>query len=373
MRGLLPLTKPDITFEEVQEDLRTIFKSGRLTSGQYVEAFEHAVAARVGVEHAVATSSCTAALHLALSARGIGRGDEVLVSDFTFPATGNAVIQTGAVPVMVDCLPDSFLMDVDDAASKMTSRTAAIVPVDPFGLPVDMPKVVELAQRHGLFVLEDAACAIGADKGGQPCGSWPDAGAFSFHPRKVVTTGEGGMVTSHDGDLAKKLRLLRNHGATLGEAGMSYVFNGYNYRLSEVQAAIGIAQMRRLEAILADRYRTATRYAEFLSELPGTLVPKVELEDTATYQSFVVMLDEAFDRDDVIRALREHDVESTLGTYALHAQPAFERFGYAPGQLPHSWRAQSQSLTLPLLPRMTEELTLRVRDALAHSLDRAKR
>ncbi|MBI2240184.1 MAG: DegT/DnrJ/EryC1/StrS family aminotransferase [Magnetospirillum gryphiswaldense] len=353
---MIPIIRPDLSFDEVADDLRAVIESGQLTSGRMVAEFESLVAKTVGVKHAVATTSATTALHLALAAQGIGTGDEVLVSDFSFPASANAIIQTGATPVFVDCRPGGFDLDVEDAARKVTARTKAIMPVHPFGMPADIKAITALADRHGLFVVEDAACAIGAERDGIRCGGGPGVGCFSFHPRKLITTGEGGAITTNDDALAARLRLLRSHGGQTGpKVGLEFVENGYNYRLSEIQAVLGIAQMKRLDAILGDRRRTAALYRDMLGGITAISLPQFDVPGSGTFQSFVILLQDHIDRDDLVAKLRADHVETTLGTYAQHAHPAFSRFGHAAGALPQSWRAQRQSLTLPLLPHMPNE------------------
>jgi perosamine synthetase len=364
VREDLPLIRPDIAFEDVEEDFREVFASGLLTRGPRLERFEAAFAERVGAAHAVAVTSATTALHLALVAQGIGPGDEVLVSDFTFPATGNVVVQTGATPVLVDCLPGRYEMDVDRAASLVTPRTAAVLPVDPFGRPADLEAVEQLARAHGLFVLEDAACAVGSTFQGRPCGAWGDAAAFSFHPRKLLTTGEGGAVTTSDSSLAARLRLLRSHGSEVVDGALLFVDNGFNYRMSELQAVMGLSQLGRLDAVLADRRATAAAYTTLLADVEGVTLVEQDPRTEVNHQSFVVLLDTA-DRDRVRSDMARDGIETTLGTYAMHAHPAFgRRAGLAPGDLPHSWSAQQRSLTLPLVPRMAEEDVLRVVDSL---------
>jgi perosamine synthetase len=348
---MIPLTRPCLEFDDLSHDLRRIVESGILTSGEYVRGFENDVAEYVGVPHGVATTSATSALHLILAAAEVGPGDEVLVSDFTFPATGNVIAQCGATPVLVDCVASGFQLDLDDAAAKVTARTRALMVVDPFGEPADLARAEALADEHSLLLIEDAACALGAHRDGRACGSWAGAGCFSFHPRKIITTGEGGMITTADDDFADRLRLLRNHGGVRGEVGMTFERHGFNYRLSELQAAIGRAQIRRLDELLAGRRAAAAAYAERLEGFRGLTVPSTA-NAGATFQSFVVMLDDGIGRDGVVARLREAEIETTLGTYAMHAQPAFEGYGYRPGDLPNSWRAQEQSLTLPLWPGM---------------------
>jgi dTDP-4-amino-4,6-dideoxygalactose transaminase len=349
---VIPIIKPDVRYDEVEEDLRAILATGVLTSGPYLQRFEEAVAEYVGAAHGIATTSATTALHLVLAGLGVGPGDEVLVSDFTFPATGNVIVQLGATPVLVDSSSESFGMDPDIAGSLVTERTRAIVPVDPFGQPCDLSSLAALAQRHDLALVEDAACALGASSAGRRCGAWPNAGCFSFHPRKVITTGEGGMVTTNDDALADRLRRLRSHGGVRANVGMSFVDHGFNYRLSEIQCALGVAQMARIDEILADRAATADRYATALARVDGITVPRPADGDVWSYQSLVVVLADGIDRDRIVGGLREAGIETTLGTYAMHAHPAFARFGYTPGALPRSWALQQQSLTLPLLPAM---------------------
>jgi perosamine synthetase len=350
----LPIIRPDVGYASVAADLEAILDSGILTGGPYVARLEAELAQRVGAAFAVATTSATTALHLSLAALGIGPGDEVLVSDFTFPATGNVVVQLGAVPVMVDSLPQAFALDPADAAARITSRTRAMIPVDPFGQPPDFSALAELAAQHDLAIVEDAACALGSSRDGITCGGRPWPTCFSFHPRKVVTTGEGGAVTTDDAELAERMARLRSHGGVRDEVGLRFVDNGFNYRLSEIPSALGLDQLGRLDAILDDRRSTAHRYEEAMADVEGVHLRRPGPGEIWSYQSFVVMLDDTVDRDQVVAALRAVGIETTLGTYAMHGHPAFARFGYAPGDLPHSWRAQRQSLTLPLLPAMAE-------------------
>lgn len=365
---MLPIIRPDVTFDEVADDVRSILDSGLLTGGPFVARFERLLADRLGVAEAVATTSATTALHLSLVAIGVQPGDEVLVSDFTFPATGNVVVQLGARPVLVDSRTDAFDLDVEVAAGLVTSRTRAIVPVDPFGQPADYAAVKRLAEESGIAVVQDAACALGSVQDGVPCGSWPWPTCFSFHPRKVVTTGEGGVITTDDPTLAERLRLLRSHGGVSADVGMTFLENGFNYRLAEVPAAIGLAQLVRLDAIIADRRATAARYEELLASVEGVVLRLPGDSEQWSYQSFVVLLDDGVDRDSVVTALRSKGIETTLGTYALHSHPAFARFGYHPGDLPNSWLAQQQSLTLPLLPSMSASDLDRVVDGLSSAV-----
>lgn len=366
---MIPLIVPGLTYEEVADDLRAVISSGRLTQGPYLERFERAVAAAVGVEHVVAVTSATTAMRLALAALGIGPGDEVLVSDFSFPATGNVVVECGARPVLVDCAPGSFALDPDHAAALRTERTRAVLAVDPFGQPGITDDLARWVEQHGLVLLEDAACALGSRRGAIACGARPGVpGCFSFHPRKVVTTGEGGAVTTDDASLAERLRRLRSHGGVVGPpVGLEFVDHGFNFRMSEVQAVLGLPQVARLDEIRRDRQRTAAHYEASLGDWPEVTLLRPPEGDDWSYQSFVVLVN---DRDAVVARLRDAGVESTLGTYAMHAQPAFARLGYSPGDLPQSYDRQQRSLTLPLSPSMAPAVVDTVVAALAAAVGR---
>lgn len=343
------------------EAVAEVLASGTLTQGPRVVRFEKAIAELVGARHAVATTSATTALHLVLAALGIGPGDEVLVPDFTFPATANVVVQQGARPVLVDVDLATYTMDVEQAERLVSPRTRAIMPVHTFGLAADMEPILALAGRHGLTVVEDAACALGTTYHRQPVGALGTAGCFSFHPRKSITTGEGGMVTTNDPDLADRLRLLRSHGGIRRGNRFTFEAAGYNYRLSDIQAAIGIAQLDKLDWILRRRREIAARYRELLADVPGITPPIDPAWGGHVYQSFVVLLEESIDRDAVIAALADERIETTLGTYALHCQPYFQRtYGYRSGDLPVSRAAFERSLTLPLFVTLDEATQERV-------------
>lgn len=346
------LARPQVDEAEIAE-IREVMASGWLTQGPKVSEFESMVAERVGVPYAMAVTSATTALHLSLAALGVGPGDEVLVPDFTFPATANVVVQQRAQPVLVDIDLATFAMDPADLAAKITPRSRAIIPVHPFGLPADIDPIMDLAANHGLAVIEDAACALGAEYRGRLAGSIGLAGCFSFHPRKSITTGEGGMITTSDDAFANRVGLLRNHGGA--RSGGRYLFEeaGFNYRLSDLLAAVGVAQMRKLDLMLEARRRVAAWYDEALDDagLEGLQRPQVPDGRRHTYQSYVILLDSRVDRDAVIGNLAEAGIETTLGTYALHAQPFFARtYGFSPGDVPNSFRAFTSTLALPLHP-----------------------
>lgn len=359
------LTVPSLGPEELDE-VRLVMESGYLTQGPKAAEFEGLVAGFVGSRRALATSSCTTALHLSLVALGVGPGDEVVVPDFTFPATANVVVQLGAMPVVVDIDPTTFTLDPHELDRVVTDRTRAIMPVHAFGLCADMNAIMAFARSRGIPVVEDAARALGAEIDGQQAGRLGDLACFSFHPRKVITTGEGGMITTDDEALGDRLRLLSSHGGRRGELYLAFEEAGFNYRMSDVNAAIGVVQMGRLDWILDRRRSLAAHYEAALTSVAGVAAPVEPEGYRHTYQSYVVTLADGIDRDAVIRATREVGVETTLGTYAVHAQPFFQReYGYSSGDLPCSHHAFGQSLTIPLYPSMTEPDTAAVVDALA--------
>ena len=366
MRLFVPYTD-----EREIEEVARVLATGYLTQGPKVAEFEGMIARLIGSRYAFAMSSCTTALHLALVALGIGPGDEVLVPDFTFPATANVVVQQGARPVLVDVRTDTYNLDLGDLESRYTSRVRAVIPVHAFGLSADMEPLMGFARRHGLAVLEDAACALGATYRGRFCGTIGDLGCFSFHPRKSITTGEGGMIVTGDEALAGRIRLLRSHGGVRPEGAAYFEFEaaGFNYRLSDLQAAVGVAQMGKFAWVLERKRELARQLTGLLRTVKG-VTPPVEPDGYMhTYQSYVVMLDEAVDRDTVIAAMRRRDVETTLGTYALHAQPFFRRtYGYAAGDLPASYRVFRHSLTLPLYAQMEADDPERVVEALESAI-----
>ncbi|MCS6858744.1 MAG: DegT/DnrJ/EryC1/StrS family aminotransferase [Abditibacteriales bacterium] len=342
-----------------------VLDGGTLTGGPLVEEFERRVAAVVGARYAVAVSSGTAALHLALMCLEVGAGDEVIVPDYTFPASANAVRLCGATAVLCDIDPSTFNLDPDDAARRVTSRTKAIMPVHLFGLPADMDAVLALAREHRLRVVEDAACALGATYRGHPCGALGDVGCFSFHPRKIITTAEGGMLVTNDDRLAERARALRNHGMRRQAEGVDFLETGYNYRLSEVHAALGVAQMARLPDLLRAHRQRAAWYGEELADIPGVALPGEPPGCQHIYQAYVVRLDERFNRDRVISRLRAQGVEASIGTYALSALSAYR--DQTP--LPRARRVFQQALALPLDAHLTREEVRAVARALRAALN----
>lgn len=366
---MIRLAKPVLGSEELAE-VGSVFDTGYLTQGPRTIEFEDLVARYVGTECAVATTSATTALHLAMVLLEISPGDEVILPSFTFPATANVVIQQGAIPVLADIDLCTFNLSTGDLAARITPRTRAVMPVHLFGLPADMDALLAITRPRGIPVVEDAACALGARYKGRPCGGLGDVACFSFHPRKVITTGEGGMVTTNQAEYGRRARRLRQHGGERDGQRFVFVEWGFNYRMSDINAAIGVPQMRRLDRIVGERRRLARALSQRLEGVPGLTLPSEPEGWLHAYQAYVLLLDDARDRDAVIQRMAKDGVETTIGTYALHTEAYIQRqFGYADTDLPNALQAWRRALTLPLYPGLTEtEL-----DRIAASLKRALR
>ena len=345
--GGIRLGRPDVGAAELAE-VEAVLETGMLTMGPKVGEFEAGLARACGVEHAVAVSSGTAALHVAVLALGLEPGDEVLVPAYTFPATGNVVALAGLRPVLVDVDPET--MNIDPAAVSVGPRTRAVMVVDLFGRPARYDEL-----PPGLTVIEDAAGALGARRRGQPCGGLGRVACLSFHPRKIVTTGEGGAVTTADAEVAAAARPFRNHGwRSLVPPDMP--LPGLNYRISDILCAVGIPQLARLDELLAARTRIAEAYAARLAHLP-VLLPEADDGDVHGWQAYVVQVD---DRDRVLATLRAQGIEAQIGTYALHLLGAYADQGAFPGAA----RVFERALALPFHTRLTESELDRVAEAL---------
>ena len=280
-------------------------------------------------------------------------------------------MQTGADVIFSDVDAETLAMTPSTLEAAISERTAAVMPVDPGGYPAPMAEIVEVSRRFGARVIEDAACGLGATRDGAHCGTYPDLGCFSFHPRKVITTGEGGMITTEDDDLAERIGLLRSHGGRRDDFRYRYEAAGFNYRLSDVGGAMGVAQMRKLDWILDRRRHLARLYDDRLATVDGATPTRVEAGAAPTYQTYVVMLDDSIDRDAIIKLLRDLGVESTLGTYGLHLEPYFrDLLGLKPQDLPNATRAAEQSLAIPLFPEMADEDVDTVVSALERAIGR---
>jgi perosamine synthetase len=358
----VPFARPRFYGGEA-EALAQVIASGWVSQGPKVRAFEEAFAARVGAEHAVATTNCTTALHLALHASGVGPGDEVIVPSLSFIATANAVWHCGATPVFADVDARTLNLHPVCAERAITSRTRAIMPVHQIGLPADMDAFLALGEAHGIAIVEDAACAIGASYRGRLIGSLGPPACFSLHPRKVITSGEGGMITTNDGELAECLRRLRQHGMDLSDLERhnatdvvfeSYPERGWNCRMTDMQAALGLCQLEALDEILAERSRQAARYTAALSSLPYLETPYEPDYAIRTWQSYPVRLSAGapLSRTELMRELLRDGVASRRGVMAIHHERSY---GGLDILLPHTDAAARDVLLLPLFPGLPDE------------------
>ncbi|MFC9559108.1 DegT/DnrJ/EryC1/StrS family aminotransferase [Agromyces sp. NPDC056965] len=372
----MALGQPTVGEEEI-EAIRAVFASGWLSgAGPTCQALESRFAADVaGTAHALATSNCGSALHLGLKVLGAEPGDEVIVGDYTFPATGHSVAWTGATPVFADIRPDIWSADPAAVEAAITPRTVGILAVDVFGQPADYDELRQIADRHGLWLMEDAACSAGATYKGRPAGSLADVATFSFHGRKGITAGEGGALTTDDPELAAHARKLHTYGIApaISREGMTDLpipeFDelGYNYRLSDVAAGIMLAQLDRLPTLLANRRRAANWYAELLADVEQVAAP-VALDDREhPWQSYVVTLAPEVDRGAVATYLRQHGIQCNFGTYASHLQPIYS----FSGSLPVSADLFRRHLAIPMHANLTqpevERVVATLEDAIAAS------
>lgn len=356
------IAQPCLGDEEWQAT-RECFQTGWLTQGPKVAALEKAFAQRHGAKHGIATSNCTTGLHLILAAMGIGPGDEVIVPSFTWIATANAVMYCGATPVLVDVNPETFNIDPAAAGEKITPRTKAIIAVHLFGLAADIDALRDVA--GDIPIVEDAACGAGASYKGTPLGTLGAAASFSFHPRKSITMGEGGMITTNDDALAECINKMRNHGAEISEEQRHHgpapyllpEFNilGYNYRMTDLQGAVGLVQLGKLDAFIDERNQWADYYRRELAELHWLRCPTVPKNRRHAYQSFVTWVDPAapLPRNEIMARLKDAGIATRPGTHAVHLQGLYRsRFGYQPDDCPRARDADRYSMAVPLHNRM---------------------
>lgn len=327
--------------------IENILDTGYLTRGTCTSRFEKQVADFLGVRHAIAVSSGTAALHLSLVVLDIGPGDEVIVPAYTFTATANAVELVGAIPVLVDVGLDSFNIDVKSIERAINPNTKAIIPVHLFGNPVDMSIVMQLANDHGLVVVEDAAGAFGAEFRGEKCGTIGNTGCFSFHPRKVPTTGEGGMIVTDDDYLAEKILALCNHGMSIYKGKTDFTSVGFNYRMSELEAALGVIQMKEIETIISKRQELANHYLSALENFDVLAYQETLKDCFNVWQAFVVRLENE-NNCQVVESLKNSGIEANIGTYAIHLLKYYAtKYGYKPDDFPNASEMYYKGLALP--------------------------
>lgn len=367
MQRTIQISLPSTGDEEWQA-VRDPLATGWLTQGPKVAQFERVFAQRHGVEHALATSSCTTALHAILAALGIGPGDEVIVPAFTWVATANVVLYCGATPVFADVDRVTYNIDPAEVARKVTAQTKAVIAVHLFGLCADMDALRAVVPSH-IPLIEDAACAAGASYRGISAGSLGLAAAFSFHPRKSITTGEGGMVTTNDAKLADTVNMLRNHGASISEeqrhAGpRPYLlpdFNllGFNYRMTDLQGAVGITQMTKLDRFIAERDRWARWYAAELAAIPWLQMPQRPAAGAHAWQAFVTYVNPEtapLPRNEIMERLQKRGISTRPGTHACHMLGLYRRrFGLAPDDFPAARDCDAQTMAIPLHNRMSAQ------------------
>lgn len=356
MKHRIPLARPMVGKEELTA-IQKVFESGMLTEWNVTAEFEKKFAEYLGVKNAVATTSCTTALDLALFALNITHGDEVVVPDFTYPATGNVVFHVGAKPVLVDIDAKTYNVNPERIEAAINSKTKAVIPVHLFGQCAEMEKIMEIAEEHDLKVIEDAACGIGSIHHGKKAGTFGNASCFSFHPRKILATGEGGMLVTDDDDLAERARVLKNHGITKApNSRPRFVKAGYNFRLNDIASAIGLVQLKKVPVFIRERARLARRYADLLAAEKQVETPYVASGNNHTYQTYCIKIKKEKVRDRLIVDLAAKGIETQIGTYALHLQPVYEENKETKGEsLSVSEAAFSNTLSLPMYNGLTEK------------------
>ena len=360
----VPLAQPNIS--QLERDLvAEVLAGDSLAMGPFTDRFEAAVAELAGRRHAIACNSGTSGLHLAVAGLGIGSGDEVITTPFSFVASANVMLYERAVPVFVDIEEETLGLDPDQAAGAITDRTRAVLPVDVFGHPCRIDEIEELAAARGLALIEDSCEALGSRWRGRPLGSFGDASVFAFYPNKQITTGEGGMLLTDDAGLAAAARSMRNQGRDEDGTWLRHVRLGYNYRIDEVSAALGVAQMQRLAELRDGRNRVAAAYDARLRDLPWIAPPVVREGAEVDWFVYVIRLDAAIDRDRLIGLLADDGIPARPYFSPIHLQPLYrERFGYREGDFPVTERVARSTLAIPFSSRLSDEEVERVVDAL---------
>lgn len=353
--AFIPLARPDIRDVDI-ELVNKVLRSGMLVQGEYVAKLEKAFADFIGVKHAIAVSNGTATLHLSLKVLGIGQGDEVIVPALSYTATANVVELVGATCVFVDIDDRTFNIDVLKIEEKITPRTKAIIPVHEFGLACDIESVCAIATRHGLAVIEDAACALGARQKGKPVGGFGTLGSFSLHPRKSITSGEGGVIVTNNDAFSIKLRQLRNHGIELENGKMNFVEAGFNYRMTDFQAALAYSQFLRLESILDYKSELADLYDTKLKNSRVSL-PFTPPDRNHTWQTYHLVIDESLDQEKTISRLKSNGIGTNYGAQCIPDQ-TYYKSKYkldSPALFPNAYKAYTKGLAIPIYDRLSKD------------------
>jgi dTDP-4-amino-4,6-dideoxygalactose transaminase len=351
----IPLASPDIHIEDVKA-LTDVLYTGMLVQGIQVAELEKNIAALIDAKEVAAVTNGTATLHLALIALGIGKGDEVIVPAFSYIATANVVELVGATPVFVDIDNTTFNIDVTKVEAVITANTKAIIPVHEFGLACDIEAIMLIAKQHNLFVIEDAACALGAKQNNKFVGSFGTFGSFSLHPRKAISCGEGGLLTTNDTVLATKIKTLRNHGIEMIDDKMEFVVPGFNYRLTDFQAALVNSQLKRLSKIIAYKQELANIYLDKVTN-PNIQLPIVPKDRNHTWQTFHVLLNDKMDRSKAIESLKSKNIGSNYGAQCMPAQIYFQKKYKLNCEVlfPNAMRAYTKGLAIPIYEKLTKE------------------
>lgn len=367
----IPLSNPDITDVERRAVL-DVLETSSLSLGPKVGEFERAMAKYIGVKHAIAVNSGTSGLHLIVRALGIGRNDEVITTPFSFIASANCVLMESARPVFVDIDPVTYNIDPDKVEAAITPRTKAILGVDVFGRCAEWDRIKEIARRRELAVIEDSCEAIGAEGFGKMAGSFGDAGCLAFYPNKQMTTGEGGMILTDRDDVAILCRSMRNQGREAGQGWLEHVRLGFNYRLSDIHCALGIAQLSRIEDVLSRRNAVAGLYRERLSQLDDLLLPVAPQQGRVSWFVYVVRLADRFtraDRDRILLVLRENGIGCNSYFAPIHLQPFYiEQFGFKVGDFPVAEHISERTIALPFFTAMTPGQVTQVADCLTRAI-----
>lgn len=373
----IPLSSPDITALE-RDAVNEVLCGTALSLGPKVPEFETAIANYVGSRHAVAVNSGTSGLHLCVKAAGIGEGDEVITTPFSFVASANCVLFERARPVFVDIDPSTYNIDVDRIEAAITPRTKAILPVHVFGRPCRMDAIAEIAARRGLAIIEDSCEAIGASYRGRMAGTFGQTGVFAFYPNKQITTGEGGMIVTDDGEIARLCRSWRNQGRADGSGWLQHERLGYNYRLSDINSVLGSAQLKRIDGILDGRSRVAAMYSSKLASSEEFVLPSPASDDASvSWFVYVIRLNDDYDgadRDQVLRTLREEGIGCNNYFPPIHLQPFYrDTFGYKEGDFPVTEHVGHRTIALPFFTQLTEAQIETVVRALRAAAGKLKR